>query len=85
MKNKIVATFLFTLLVVAGVGSLHYLPPVQIADKPLRKVDLLADIRPEKVEIPVDTDTVVLPPVIKPAFVDTCKTGLTCIESAVRK
>lgn len=80
MKNKIVATFLFTLLVVAGVGSLHYLPPVQIADKPLRKVDLLADIRPEKVEIPVDTDTVVLPPVIKPAFVDTCKTGLTCIE-----
>lgn len=48
MKNKIVATFLFTLLVVAGVGSLHYLPPVQIADKPLRKVDLLADIRPEK-------------------------------------
>lgn len=80
MKNKIVATFLFTLFVVAGVGSLHYLPPMQIADKPLRKVDLLADIRPEKAVMSVDTDTVVLPPVIKPAFVDTCKAGMTCIE-----
>ena len=80
MKNKIVATFLFTLLVVAGVGSLQYLPPIKIADKPLRKVDLLADIRPDEVVLPADTDSVVLPPVVKPAFVDTCKAGMTCIE-----
>lgn len=80
MKNKIVATFLFTLLVVSGVGSLHFLPPLHLGDKPLRKVDLLADVRPEPVVILADSDTVPLPPIVKPAFVDTCKAGMTCIE-----
>lgn len=79
MKNKISFTFLFTLLVVVGLLALHYLPPVKVNDKPLRKVDLLADLRPDIVEV-ADSDTVLLPPVVKPTFVDTCKTGITCIE-----
>lgn len=81
MKNKIVATFWFVLLVIAGVEALHFLPVLNVGGKPLRKVDLLADIRKDEVvEIEVaDSDTVVLP-VVKPLFVDTCKEGMTCIE-----
>ena len=81
MKNKIVATFWFVLLVIAGVEALHFLPVLNVGGNPLRKVDLLADIRKDEVvEIEVaDSDTVVLP-VVKPLFVDTCKEGMTCIE-----
>ena len=81
MKNKIVATFWFVLLVIAGVEALHFLPVLNVGGKPLRKVDLLADIRKDEVvEIEVaDSDTVVLP-VVKPLFVDTCNEGMTCIE-----
>ena len=76
MKNKIVATFWFVLLVIAGVEALHFLPVLNVGGKPLRKVDLLADIRKDEVvEIEVaDSDTVVLP-VVKPLFVDTVKRG----------
>ena len=28
----------------------------------------------------MDSDTLVLPPPVKPAFVDTCKSGMVCIE-----
>ena len=27
-----------------------------------------------------DSDTIPLPPVVKPVFVDTCRAGMTCIE-----
>lgn len=32
---------------------------------------------------PMDSDTLVLPPPVKPAFVDTCKDGMVCIEEYV--
>lgn len=79
MRNKVSFTFIFTLLVTAGVLALYYLPTVHLNGKALRKVDLLADVHPDVIEV-ADSDTVVLPPVIKPAFVDTCRAGLTCIE-----
>lgn len=79
MKNKITATFWFTLLVIAGVEALYFLPPLNVGGKPLRKVDLLADIRKDEVVEVTDSDTVALP-VVKPLFVDTCKKGMTCIE-----
>lgn len=61
--------------------GLYFLPPMTIDGKPLRKIDLLADIRPDEAEEEVsDSDTVVLPPPVRPVFVDTCKTGMTCIE-----
>lgn len=83
MKNKIVATFLLTLLVVVGLEAMYFLPKLSLGGKPLRRVDLLSDVRPDKVEpapLVADSDTLVLPPPVRPAFVDTCKTGLTCIE-----
>ena len=81
MKNKLLYTFLFTLLVVAGLFAMHFLPSVSFCGKPLRKVDLLSDIRIKKeIVAPVDSDTLVLPPPVKPAFVDTCKSGMVCIE-----
>lgn len=80
MKNKLMATFLLVLLVVAGLFALHFLPPMKLGGKPLRKVDLLSDVRVEVVP-PADSDTVPLPPPpVKPAFVDTCKGGMVCIE-----
>lgn len=49
MKNKITITFVFTLLVVCGLLALYYLPPVNFNGSPLRKVDLLSDLRPDPV------------------------------------
>lgn len=80
MKNYVSATFLLTLMVVGVLIGLYFLPPMTLDGKPLRKVDLLADIRPERTEEVCDSDTVVLPPPVKPIFIDTCKTGMTCIE-----
>ena len=81
MKNKLLYTFLFTLLVVAGLFAMHFLPSVSFRGEPLRRVDLLSDIRIKKVIVePMDSDTLVLPPPVKPAFVDTCKSGMVCIE-----
>ncbi len=84
MKNKISATFMLALLVVLGLGLLHFLPDIQIGDQSLRKVDLLADIRldnPDSLALCSDSDTLSLPPLpsVKPAFVDSCKEGVECI------
>ena len=80
MKNKVAATFLLTLLVVIGLGLLHWLPRMELGNKQLRRVDLLADLRPDKLPVLADSDTLVLPKPVKPAFVDTCKSGMVCIE-----
>lgn len=80
MRNYIPATFILTLIVVGALFGLHFLPPIQVDGTRLRKVDLLADIRPDVEEEVCDSDTVVLPPPVKPAFVDTCRAGMTCIE-----
>lgn len=89
MKNKISATFFLVLLVVVGLGILRFLPDIQIKETPLRKVDLLADIRPDEPEpiqeIAVDTDTLALPPLpppssVEPAFIDSCQAGMECIQ-----
>ena len=44
MKNYIPATFLLTLIVVGVLMGLYFLPSMSVGGKPLRKVDLLADI-----------------------------------------
>lgn len=80
MKNYISATCILTLVIVGVLMGLYFLPPMSVDGKQLRKVDLLADIRPEVEEEVCDSDTIVLPPPVKPIFVDTCKTGMTCIE-----
>ncbi len=81
MKNKVTSTFLFALLVAGGLLAMYFLPVLKIGGYTLRKVDLLSDLRSDPVEeVLADSDSLVLPPVVKPAFVDTCKTGMTCIE-----
>ncbi|WP_417129631.1 SGNH/GDSL hydrolase family protein [Phocaeicola sp.] len=81
MKNKLLYTFLFTFLVVVGLCAMYFLPSASFCGQPLRKVDLLSDIRIKKeMTEPVDSDTLVLPLPVKPVFVDTCKSGMVCIE-----
>lgn len=68
------------LLVVALLLLLELLPGATIGGRVLRRVDLLADVRraPEVVNEP---DSLLPPPPrVKPAFVDTCRSGMTCIE-----
>lgn len=61
--------------------GLHWLPPITIDGHTMRRVDLLGDLRyPEPDTAAADSDSIPLPPVVKPAFVDTCRTGMTCIE-----
>jgi len=69
-------------LVIGTLLLLHFLPRMSLGNRPLRQVDILADVRPKAVVTETDSlevDTL-LPPPSKPAFVDTCKTGITCIE-----
>ncbi len=81
MKNKVTATFVFALLVTGGLLAMYFLPAIQIDGYTLRKVDLLSDLRPEPIEeVCSDSDSLAFFPVVKPVFVDTCKTGMTCIE-----
>ena len=79
MKNYIARTFILTLLVVVVLLGLYFVPTPTVDGYTLRRVNMLADIEAEEPE-EEPLDTVVLPPPVKPAFVDTCKTGLTCIE-----
>ena len=60
---------------------MYFLPALKVDGYTLRKVDLLSDLRPEPVEeVLCDSDSLELLPVVKPVFVDTCKTGMVCIE-----
>lgn len=82
MKNELSSACWLLCLVVGGLAALSFLPPLSWEGQPLRKVDLLADIRPtvEEPKVWSDSDSIALPPPVKSAFVDTCRTGLTCIE-----
>lgn len=84
MKNRLHYTFGLILLITCGLLFLGYLPAINIGDMNLRKVDLLSDVRmTENTEVDsllyADSiaDTIDIP---KPAFVDSCKTGMECIE-----
>lgn len=79
MKNYVSHTFLLTLIIFAALVGLYFLPSLSVDEYTLRKVDIFADIRtPEPDE--EEPDSTLLPPPVKPVFVDTCKTGMTCIE-----
>ena len=81
MKNYLNRSLGLTLLVLCILIALHWMPDFSIAGHSMRRVDLLSELRPPKpVEEVADSDSVVLPPVVKPVFIDTCRTGMTCIE-----
>lgn len=80
MKNYISRTFVLMLLVVSALLALYFLPSFEWKGEPLRKVDLLSDLRiQEPEEEMVEDSSLILKP-IETLFVDTCKTGITCIE-----
>lgn len=89
MKNYIAHTFILTLVVIVILLGLHFLPTITVNGYTLRKVNMLSDVEVKQTDEEGDADTdaagdsaAALPPapVAKPAFVDSCKAGMTCIE-----
>lgn len=81
IKNYLKYSLSLVLVVFVVLLGLHWLPPITIDGHTMRRVDLLGDLRyPEPDVSAADSDSIPLPPVVKPAFVDTCRTGMTCIE-----
>ena len=79
MKNYLKYSLGLTLVVLIALIGMHWLPVLTVDGHTMRRVDLLADIRyPETEED--ETDSLPPAPVVKPAFVDTCRGGMTCIE-----
>ena len=79
MKNYLRYSLGLTLVVLIVLIGMHWLPVLTVDGHTMRRVDLLGDIRyPETEED--ETDSLPPAPVVKPAFVDTCRGGMTCIE-----
>ena len=81
MKNYLKYSLGLTLFILVALIGMHWLPVITIDGHTMRRVDLLSDIRtsePEEEKMEADS----LPPVpeVKPAFIDTCRTGMTWIE-----
>lgn len=68
-----------TLTLLVGLLLMYWLPSVTIAGHTMRRIDILSDIRFPEAKDEVTPDSL-LPAVVKPAFVDTCRTGMTCIQ-----
>ena len=81
-KNKLNNVGWLMLLILAALLLLHFLPKIYIGERALRQVDILSDVFPKPAIEEPDSLALdsLLPPPPKPAFVDTCKTGITCIE-----
>lgn len=79
MKNYLSRTFGLILLVTLFLLLLQWLPTIHLLGIQLREVDMLSSIRPDVPQDSIEADSL-LPPPPKPVFVDSCKTGLTCIE-----
>lgn len=81
IKNYLKYSLGLVLTVFVALLALHWLPAITIDGHTMRRVDLLSEVRyPKQQPLKADSDTISLPPVVKPAFVDTCRTGMTCIE-----
>ena len=76
IKNYLKYSLWFVLIVFAALLGLHWLPVLTIDGHTMRRVDLLSDLRyPDSETAASDSDSIPLPPVVKPAFVDTCRAG----------
>lgn len=81
IKNYLKYSLGLVLTVFVALLALHWLPAITIDGHTMRRVDLLSEVRyPKQQPLKADSDTIPLPPVVKPAFLDTCRTGMTCIE-----
>lgn len=81
-KSSLPRVVFLVLLVVCILMLLRFLPGFTVGGHPMRRVDLLSDLRPPS-SSPTeesDLDTLPPPPRVRPVFVDTCRAGMTCIE-----
>ena len=74
-QNYLKQTLIGTALVIASLLALSVIPAFDIGDFHFKRINILSDVL--KKEVVVVTDTV---KAMKPVYVDTCKTGITCIE-----
>lgn len=79
MKNYVRYSLGLTWLVLLILLVMHWLPAWTIDGHTMRRVDLLSEIRQSE-EDKDDDGADSLLPVVKPVFVDTCRSGMTCIE-----
>lgn len=79
MKNYLKYSLGLTLIILVALIGMHRLPAIAIDGHTMRRVDLLGDVRyPETDED--EMDSLLSAPAVKPSFVDTCRSGMTCIE-----
>ena len=82
MKNRIHHISILLLLVMGGLLLLGMFPQFFLFGHPLRTVNLFSDLYSKgssSDDLEADS-ALLLPPPPKPVFVDTCRTGYTCIE-----
>lgn len=73
-------TGLLMFIVVGALLAMYLLPGVTVGGHVLRRVDILGDVR-RATQLVTEPDSLLPPPPkVKPAFVDTCRAGMTCIE-----
>lgn len=73
-------TGLLMFIVVGALLAMYLLPGVTVGGHVLRRVDILGDVRRANEPITEPDSLLPPPPKVKPAFVDTCRAGMTCIE-----
>ena len=79
-KNVLKHTGLLVFIVVVALLLMYLLPSVTIGGYVMRRVDILGDVRPVQEPVSEPDSLLPPPPKVKPAFVDTCRAGMTCIE-----
>ena len=78
-KNYLAQSALGTLLVIISLFALYLIPEFDIGSFHFKRINLLADILKKKATVLFEPEAGKKKK-IKPVFVDTCKTGITCIE-----
>lgn len=73
-------TGLLMFIVVGALLAMYLLPGVTVGGHVLRRVDILGDVRRGTQPVTEPDSLLPPPPKVKPAFVDTCRAGMTCIE-----
>lgn len=79
-KNVLKYTGLLMFIVVGALLAMYLLPGVTVGGHVLRRVDILGDVRRPSQPLTEPDSLLPPPPKVKPAFVDTCRAGMTCIE-----
>ena len=79
-KNYLKYTCIWAFIILAGLLLMYFLPGFTVGEHVMRRVDLLSDVRVQAEPVEEVDSLLPPPPKVKPAFVDTCRTGMTCIE-----